>query len=340
MVTAAAPRAAIIGVAGHDLTAGEERLFAAHPPLGLILFARNIDTPAQVFDLTAAFRRAVGREDAPVLIDQEGGRVARLRAPHWRHPPAAAVFVRRAATDPVAARRAAFLNARLMADDLTAIGINVDCAPVLDLPVPGAHDVIGDRAHGDTPRMAASLGRAVARGLLAGGVVPVMKHIPGHGRATADTHHALPTVDATLAQLLARDGRPFAALAEMCPWAMTAHIVYTALDAERPATLSPAAIRFIRRRIGFSGVIVSDDLAMKALAGEPGVLAAEAIAAGCDVVLECPGEIARTEAVLRATPPVTPAAARRLKAGAKAAKAASRRLDRPRAEAALAALIG
>ncbi|WP_204251276.1 beta-N-acetylhexosaminidase [Elioraea rosea] len=340
MATGQAPRAAIVGVSGHELTAEEERLFRRLRPLGLIVFARNIDTPAQVFDLTAAFRRAIGREDAPVLIDQEGGRVARLKAPHWRHPPAASVFSRLAATDPAAARRAAFLNARLMADDLADLGIDVDCAPVLDLPVPGAHDVIGDRAHGDTPRMAASLGRAVARGLLAGGVLPVMKHIPGHGRATADSHHALPVVEASLAELRARDARPFAALAETCPWAMTAHIVYRALDPDRPATLSPKVVRFIRREIGFGGVLVTDDLAMKALAGEPGRRAKEAIEAGCDLVLECPGELARTEAVLKAVPELSGTAARRVRAGAKLGAASRTRFERARAEAALAALLG
>lgn len=337
-MAAAAPRAAIVGVSGRSLTDAEERLFRRRPPLGLILFSRNIDTPAQVFDLAAEFRRAVGREDAPVLIDQEGGRVARLRAPHWRHPPAASAFADLAARDPAAARRAAFLNARLMADDLMAVGIDVDCAPVLDLPVPGAHEVIGDRAHGDTPRRAASLGRAVARGLLAGGVVPVMKHIPGHGRATLDSHHALPVVGATEAALLARDAKPFAALAGLVPWAMTAHVVYAALDDARPATLSPAVVRFIRRRIGFGGVLVTDDLAMGALAGDPGALARAAISAGCDLVLECPGDLARIDAVLRAVPEVSAATLRRLRAGRRAA-AIPRRFDRARAEAALADLM-
>jgi beta-N-acetylhexosaminidase len=337
----ARPAAAIVGVAGTELTAAEEKLFRRLRPLGLILFARNIESPAQVFDLTAAFRRAVGAEDAPVLIDQEGGRVARLRAPHWRHPPPAAAFAALAARSPALARRAAFLNARLMADDLAALGIDVDCAPVLDVPVPGAHHVIGDRAHGTTPRLAASLGRAVAKGLLAGGVVPVMKHIPGHGRALADSHHSLPVVEASLRELTARDAKPFVALAETCPWAMTAHVVFTALDADRPVTLSPSVIRFIRREIGFPGLLVSDDLAMKALAGEPGALAAAAIKAGCDVVLECTGELARTEAVLRAVPSLSPAGARRLKAGRKAAvEAFSPRFDPARAEASLAAMLG
>ena len=339
--SAPVPAAAIVGVSGTELTAAEEKLFRQRRPLGLILFKRNIDTPAQVFDLTAAFRRAVGREDAPVLIDQEGGRVARLRAPHWRHPPPASAFTALAARSPALARRAALLNARLMADDLTAIGIDVDCAPVLDVPVPGAHDVIGDRAHGASPRLAASLGRAVAKGLLAGGVIPVMKHIPGHGRALADSHHALPVVDASLRELAARDAKPFKALSTTCPWAMTAHVVYTALDVERPATLSPAVIRYIRRGIGFAGVLVSDDLSMKALAGEPGALAAAAIKAGCDIALDCPGDIARTEAVLRAVPALTPSAMRRLKAGRKAAvEAFVPRFDHARAEATLADLLG
>jgi len=337
-VPSAPPRAAIAAVAGHALDPAEESLFRRLPPLGLILFARNIASPAQVFDLTAAFRRAVGREDAPVLIDQEGGRVARLGPPHWRRPPPAGAFAALAARDPARARRAAFLNARLIADDLATIGIDVDCAPVLDLPVPGAHGVIGDRAHGATPRRAASLGRAVARGLLAGGVVPVMKHIPGHGRAEADSHATLPVVAASRSALLRRDARPFAALAGTIPWAMTAHILYTALDDARPATLSPAVIGFIRREIGFGGVLVTDDLAMAALAGEPGALARAAIAAGCDLVLECPGVIARTEAVLAAVPEVSAATARRLKAGRRRASQ-PRRFDRARAEATLARLL-
>lgn len=333
------PRAAIVGLAGPELTADEARLFRRFPPFGAILFARNVVAPAQVAALVAAFRAAVGRADAPVLIDQEGGRVARLRPPHWRHPPPAAHFGAAYGRDARAARRAAYLNARLIAEDLRALGLTVCCTPVLDLPAEGADPVIGDRAFGPDPRVVASLGRAVIRGLQAGGVVPVMKHIPGHGRARVDSHLALPVVEAADEDLLAHDARPFAALAGEGAWAMTAHILYTAWDDRLPATLSPRVLRVIRRRLGFRGPILSDDLAMKALSGSPGELARAAIAAGCDAVLECPGDLARSEAVLAAAPPVSRASAARFAASARRATA-SPRFDRARAEAALAALIG
>lgn len=333
------PKAAIVGLAGPELTPAERRLFRRAAPLGAIVFARNIDNPRQLADLVVEFRLAIGRHDAPVLIDQEGGRVARLRAPHWRHPPPAAVFAALYAADPAAARRAANLNARLMAEDLHEVGITVDCAPVLDLPAPGAHAVIGDRAHGTEHRVATALGRAVVRGLQAGGVVPVLKHIPGHGRAAADSHDALPVVDAPARVILAHDARPFAALAREQAWAMTAHILFTDLDPGLPATISPAVIRFIRSRVGFRGVLVTDDLAMKALAGRPGRLARAAIEAGCDAVLECSGDPARTEEVLRETPPLARAAAVRLAESAHRAAMLRQRLDRARALAALDALL-
>lgn len=335
----ATPRAAIVGLAGPELTADEARLFRRLPPFGAILFARNVVEPAQVAALVAAFRAAVGRADAPVLIDQEGGRVARLRPPHWRHPPPAARFGALYGRDGRAARRAAYLNARLIAEDLRALGLTVCCAPVLDLPAEGADPVIGDRAFASDPRIVASLGRAVIRGLQAGGVIPVMKHIPGHGRARVDSHLALPVVETSAEELLAHDARPFAALAGEWAWAMTAHILYTAWDDRHPATLSPRVLRVIRRRVGFRGPILSDDLAMKALCGSPGALARAAIAAGCDAVLECPGELARSEAVLAAVPPLARASAARFAASARRAMASSR-FDRARAEAALAALIG
>ncbi|GIX11130.1 beta-N-acetylhexosaminidase [Elioraea sp.] len=334
-----APKAAIVSLAGPELTPAERRLFRRAPPLGAIMFARNIDNPRQLADLVVEFRLAIARHDAPVLIDQEGGRVARLRGPHWRHPPPAAVFAALYARDPVAARRAAMLNARLIAEDLREAGITVDCAPVLDLPVAGAHDVIGDRAHGSDHRVATALGRAVVRGLQAGGIVPVLKHIPGHGRAAADSHAQLPVVDAPADAILARDARPFAALARERTWGMTAHILFTALDPGLPATISPAAIAFIRNRVGFRGFLVTDDLAMKALDGTPGRLARAAIGAGCDAVLECSGDPARTEAVLAETPPLARAAAARLAAAAHHAAMRRRRLDRARALAALDALL-
>jgi beta-N-acetylhexosaminidase len=332
-------RAAIVGLSGPELTTAERRIFARTKPLGAIVFARNIDNPRQLADLVVEFRLAIGRHDAPILIDQEGGRVARLRSPHWRHPPPAAVFAALYARDPAAARRAAHLNARLMAEDLMEAGITVDCAPVLDMPVPGSHAVIGDRAHGDDHRIATALGRAVIRGLQGGGVVPVVKHLPGHGRAVADSHETLPVVDAPVNQLLAHDARPFAALARERTWGMTAHILFTALDSEHPATISPAVIGFVRRRVGFRGFLVTDDLAMKALDAPPGQLARAAIAAGCDAVLECSGDAARTEAVLAETPALTLEASRRLDEAAHCAAARRLRLDRVRALATLDALL-
>ena len=334
-----APRAAIVGLSGLELTKAERKLFARLRPLGAIVFARNIHDRRQLADLAMEFRRSVGRDDAPILIDQEGGRVARLRPPHWRHPPAASVFAALYARDPAAARRAAQLNARLIAEDLAEAGISVDCAPVLDMPVPGSHAVIGDRAHGDDHRIASALGRAVIRGLQGGGVVPVLKHLPGHGRARADSHATLPVVDAPVNQLLVRDARPFAALARERAWGMTAHILFTALDPAHPATISPAVIGFIRYRVGFRGFLVTDDLAMKALDGPPGRLARAAIAAGCDAVLECSGDPARTEEVLAEAPAVAREAAARLEEAAHWALARRLRLDRDRALATLDALL-
>lgn len=334
-----APRAAIVGLSGLELTPLERRIFARTKPLGAIVFARNIDNPRQLADLSVEFRLTIGRHDAPILIDQEGGRVARLRPPHWRHPPPAAVFAELYARDPVAARRAAHLNARLIAEDLAEAGVTVDCAPVLDLPAPGSHAVIGDRAHGVDHRIATALGRAVIRGLQGGGVVPVVKHLPGHGRAVADSHATLPVVDAPADRILAHDARPFAALAREKVWGMTAHILYTALDPKRPATISPAVIGFIRRRVGFRGFLVTDDLAMKALDGPPGRLARAAIEAGCDAALECSGDPARTEAVLAEAPALTREARQRLDEAAHCALTRRLRLDRERALATLDALL-
>jgi beta-N-acetylhexosaminidase len=276
------PRAAIFGVAGEDLSAAEADFFAGCDPLGFILFSRNCRAPDQVRRLVARLRDCVRRTDAPVLIDQEGGRVARLKPPHWPDYPAAA---RIAALGGARAVEAARLGARLIAADLASLGISVDCMPVLDLPVPGADDIIGDRAYGSMPAPVADLGRAVCEGLLAGGVLPILKHIPGHGRATVDSHRALPVVSQSRAELEAADFAPFHALKAM-PWAMTAHILYRDIDAENPATLSPRLIsQVIRASIGFDGVLLSDDLSMAALPGGLGERAARAPAAGCDVAV-------------------------------------------------------
>ncbi len=306
------PRAVIFGVCGDALTDGERRLFAAADPLGFILFARNCLSPAQVGALVADLRRTVGRADAPVLIDQEGGRVARLGPPHWRRPPPAARFAELSAVDAAAAVEATWLNARVMAAELAALGIDVDCAPVLDIPQPDAHPVIGDRALGDHPERVALLGRAVCEGLLAGGVTPVIKHLPGHGRAAADSHAELPVVDVRREALEEIDFLPFRALNAM-PWGMTAHVVYTALDPAAPATTSREVIeRVIRGAIGFDGVLISDDLCMNALAGPPAQRLRAALAAGCDVALHCNGVLAEMEAVAAVCPPLGTAALARL----------------------------
>lgn len=296
------PRPIILDCEGARLTADEAALFRDYNPLGFILFARHVESPDQVRALIADLWQAVGRA-APILIDQEGGRVARLRPPHWPEFPAAARFGDLAAQDMDAACRAVWLNSRLMAEDLSALGITVDCLPVLDLRLPGAHLIIGDRAYGSTPEPVIRLGRAAAEGLMAGGVLPVIKHIPGHGRAAVDSHLELPRVDAARAELEAADFAPFKALKDL-PIAMTAHVTYTALDPNRPATLSPTVIHdVIRRDIGFGGALLSDDITMKALNGPLPELAKASLAAGCDALLLCNASLADREAVLQAVPP-------------------------------------
>jgi len=307
-----APRAAIIGIAGTTLSAEEAALFRRAPPLGAILFRRNVESPAQLRALNAALREELGA-DAPILVDQEGGRVARLRPPHWPAFPPAAIFENR----PAAAAEA---NAALLGMECAGIGFGVVCAPVLDLRLPGAHEVIGDRAFSADPAEVARLGAAWVRGLQSAGCIPVLKHIPGHGRALVDSHAGLPRVMASGTDLAA-DIAPFRAVAAMGAWAMTAHILYHAWDAALPATLSPHVIeRIIRGEIGFDGVLVSDDLAMGAMAGLSNNLAGAALGAGCDVVLHCTGVLAETAAALAACPALTEAALRRLDA-ARAARA-------------------
>ena len=302
--------------------------------MGFILFQRNCETPDQVRALLAELREAVGRGDAPVLIDQEGGRVARLKPPHWPAYPAAAAL---AALGGERAREAVRLGARLIADDLAALGITVDCLPVLDIPVPGSDAVIGDRAYGDRPEPVAALGRAACEGLLAGGVLPVLKHIPGHGRGAVDSHLALPRVEAPRAVLEESDFAPFRDLADM-PLAMTAHIVYTAFDAERPATLSRRVIdEAIRAGIGFDGLLLTDDLSMRALGGSFAGRAAGALEAGCDLVLHCNGEMAEMTEVAGAVAPLSPAARARLDR-AEARRGAAEPIDRPALEARFRAL--
>ncbi|MBX7248197.1 MAG: beta-N-acetylhexosaminidase [Caulobacteraceae bacterium] len=289
-------RACILGCAGLALTPEEIALYRDARPWGFILFKRNIDNPDQTRALVDQMRECVGVENAPVLIDQEGGRVRRLRPPHWPDYPPAQAFAQ-ATNDPMTARELARLGGRLIAHDLRALGINVDCAPVLDVPQPGAHDIIGDRAFGAEPARIAALGRAQAEGLLAGGVLPVIKHIPGHGRAMADSHHDLPVVDAPRKQLEAVDFSTFRANSDM-PAAMTAHIVYTAIDRQKPATQSRKVMSVVRKDIGFSGLVITDDLSMKALGGDFQSRARDSVAAGCDVVLHCNGVMEEMKGVV------------------------------------------
>lgn len=295
------PRAFIAGCSGYALTSDERSFFRDADPLGFILFRRNIGDPAQVAALTASLREAVGRADAPVLVDQEGGRVQRLGPPHWPKYPAGGAF-QRFDGDMDARRTLVRTGARLIAHDLRAVGIDVDCLPVLDVPVPGAHDVIGDRAYGTEPDAVSVLGRAAAEGLMEGGVLPVIKHIPGHGRAGVDSHEKLPRVDATLEELRSRDFPPFIALADM-PVGMTAHVVYEALDLERPATTSPTVIAdIVRGEIGFDGLLLTDDLSMNALSGSLRERAGSAFSAGIDVGLHCNGDLDEARQVAEVAP--------------------------------------
>ena len=303
--------AAIFGCAGATADPEERAFFRDVQPWGFILFGRNCQTPDQVRRLVDSLRATVGRPDAPVLIDQEGGRVARLGPPHWRRYPAGRAYGDMATNDPLTRREITRLGARLMAHDLAALGINVDCLPVLDVPGPEGHDVIGDRAYGDEPGEIATLGRAAAEGLIAGGVLPVIKHIPGHGRAKSDSHKTLPVVDATLADLEATDFAPFRTLSDM-PMAMTAHVLYTALDTRRPATTSRHVVRsIIRESIGFDGLLMSDDLSMKALGGDFTSRARASLAAGCDVVLHCNGGMDEMQSVARGAKALAGRGARR-----------------------------
>jgi beta-N-acetylhexosaminidase len=304
--------AAILGCAGPTLSAEERQFFREADPLGFILFQRNCKTPEQVSQLVRDLRDCVARADAPVLIDQEGGRVARLRPPAWRRAPAAGRFGVLAAQDAAAALEAARLNAELMGRELAGLGISVDCAPVLDLQFEGASNVVGDRGFATDPELVARIGRAVCEGLLAAGITPVLKHLPGHGRALVDSHHALPEVDASLAALRETDFVPFRRLADM-PWAMTSHVLYKAIDPVRPATTSPIVIDdIIRGEIGFKGVLVSDDLSMNALQGDVGDRAKRAREAGCDLALHCNGRLDEMRAVAAAAGAVSGTTAERL----------------------------
>ena len=283
--------AAIFGVSGPVLTNEERAFFRDVQPLGFILFARNVADPDQVRRLVNDLRASVEHAEAPVLIDQEGGRVQRLKPPHWHARSAAAKFGALASQRAGDGRKAVFLNHQLIGAELAALGIDVDCAPLIDVHQPGAHDVIGDRAFSGDPEQVATLGRAAADGLMSAGITPVIKHIPGHGRSMVDSHHDLPRVTTSHAELSRIDFVPFKRLRDL-PWGMTAHIVYEAIDKEMPATLSAKVIaEIIRGEIGFDGLLLSDDLSMKALRGTLGELAKQSIAAGCDIALHCNGKM-------------------------------------------------
>lgn len=305
------PRAFICGLSGPELTDEERRFVDDAEPWGLILFARNIHDAAQVRALVDEVRALLGRGDMPVLIDQEGGRVQRLRPPlAERHPPAGA-YAARYAADPSGTTERTRAGARLIAHELRDLHINVDCLPVLDLEIPGAHAIVGDRAYGATPEQVSTLARAACEGLLAGGVLPVVKHVPGHGRAMADSHEELPCVSTPLPELQRLDFAPFRTLNDM-PLAMTAHVLYTALDPERPATLSRTVVQdVIRGFIGFDGLLMTDDLSMKALQGAMTARVEESFAAGCDIALHCNGDLAEMRAVAASSPRLSGDGARR-----------------------------
>ncbi|SHG05311.1 beta-N-acetylhexosaminidase [Kaistia soli DSM 19436] len=325
-------KAFISGCAGIALTADEIAFFREARPWGLILFKRNIGTPEDVCDLVATFRDVLGDPDRPVLIDQEGGRVQRIAPPLWKSRPAAQFAGTLYESDEAAGRRMAWLQGRLIAADLADLGITVDCLPVLDVATAETHPAIGDRSYGHDPDMVAILGAAAAEGLMAGGVLPVMKHMPGHGRAVIDSHHALPEVSASLSTLQKTDFAPFRALAAL-PMAMTAHIVFKAIDPDQPATTSRTVVdSVIRGQIGFDGLLMSDDLSMKALGGDVSERTARVIDAGCDLVLHCNGDMTEMRAVAAAVPTLQGRSAERA-AAALSHRAAAHPLDREAAEA-------
>ena len=331
-------KAFITGLSGTVLSAAERDFIRAERPWGFILFKRNIETPAQVAALTAELRSVLGEADAPILVDQEGGRVQRFRPPNWPLYPAGAVFAQLYAIDPALGLRAARLSARLIADDLARVGVTVDCLPLADVPIAGANDVIGDRAYGHDPKTVAAIARAVTEGLEEGGILPILKHIPGHGRALADSHLSLPVVDAPKNELESIDFAAFKPLADL-PMAMTAHVVFSAVDPAQPATTSATMIeRVIRGLIGFQGLLMSDDVGMNALAGSIAERTRALLAAGCDMVLACSGEPEEMHQVARETPELSGKALARAKA-ALASRKPAKPFDRAAARAELDGLI-
>ena len=318
-------RAFITGLSGLKLTAQEHEFLREARPWGLILFKRNIEDRDQVLGLVSEALHELGN-NAPVLVDQEGGRVQRLGPPHWPAYPPGAVYGRLYDSDPAAGLAAARLGARLIAADLLPLGINVDCLPLADMPVGGADAVIGDRAYGETPDKVAAIAAAIAEGLGAGGVLPVLKHIPGHGRATADSHERLPVVHTDRATLEATDFAAFRPLKNL-PLGMTAHVVFTAIDPVLPATTSATMIReVIRGFIGFDGLLMSDDVSMGALSGSIAERTRASLAAGCDVVLHCNGKLDEMQAVASVAPELAGTARRRATA-ALATRAPASQID-------------
>ena len=304
-------QAAIYGLAGTELNAEEAAFFADSRPSGYILFKRNIESREQLRRLTDALRNLEGHDEVPILIDQEGGRVARMRPPEWQAFPPGEAFDRLYQLAPSSAVEAARVNARALGLMLNQVGINVDCLPMLDVRRPGASDIVGDRALGSEPMQVASLGKAILDGLKSAGVLGVIKHIPGHGRALVDSHHELPHVDATDEEL-SIDIEPFERLRDAA-MGMTSHLLYTQWDALRPASQSPIVIHdIIRERIGFDGFLMSDDIGMEALSGNHGARAAACLAAGCDVALHCDGKMDNMVSVANAVGALTPEAEARL----------------------------
>ncbi|MBN9147385.1 MULTISPECIES: beta-N-acetylhexosaminidase [unclassified Nitrobacter] len=334
-----AARAFITGTSGLILTAQEREFLRNERPWGFILFRRNVDNPLQVARLVQDFRETVEDADAPVLIDQEGGRVQRLNLPHWPAYPPGAVFGVLYDRDRALGLKAARLSAQLIANDLADLGITVDCLPLADVPAPGADAIIGDRAYGTEPDKVVAIARAVTEGLELGGVLPVLKHIPGHGRATADTHLKLPVVDASKNDLETVDFAAFKALADL-PMAMTAHVVFSAIDATQPATTSATIVeQVIRGAIGFQGLLMSDDVSMNALTGSIAERTRAIVSAGCDMVLHCNGDPAEMRQVAGEAPELSGAALERAQR-ALASRKPPRPFDREAARAELDALTG
>ncbi len=331
-------RAFITGISGLELTTAERDFIRAERPWGFILFKRNVDSPAQVARLVAELRTTMGEGAAPVLIDQEGGRVQRLGPPHWPVYPPGAVFSSLYDRDPALGLKAARISSRLIAADLADLGIDVDCLPLADVPVAGSDNVIGNRAYGTEPAKVAAIARAVTDGLEQGGVLPVLKHIPGHGRATADSHFRLPTVDTPRAELERTDFAAFIPLADL-PMAMTAHVVFSALDPAQPATTSATIIeQVIRGVIGFQGLLMSDDVSMNALAGSIAERTRAIVAAGCDMVLHCNGKLDEMREVAGQTPELSGKALERANK-AIASRKQPQPFDRKAARAELDALV-